>query len=333
MKLLDDISSKHIIALDIETVRIKEYYKDLSPEWQSAWGYKCKQDGEIPSNSELRILWEKNASLYAEFSKVCAVSLAFLDTTGNKLFCKEFFGEDETAILSNLKVMLDKISSKDKSFRLVGHAAKFFDYPYLCKRYVINNLYIPSILDTAHLKPWESQNLCTNNDIWKMGGTGAGSSLQALCTCLNIPISKVDLVADGVGEAYFKKEFKRIATYCSLDTIATFNVVRRIKMESIFEFKDVIYLNEDKDSSATPINGQSFLEKVYNTDSLSPEIRKGIEGVFSKKKKPTEIEIAGIKDILMGAYVQCTFEGGKFPDSESVIIAKGLEVDEYLKTL
>jgi hypothetical protein len=59
---------------------------------------------------------------------------------------------------------------------------------------------------------------------------------------LNIPISKVDLVGDEVGEAYFRGELKRIADYCSLDTIATFNVFRFFKKESIFSFEEVVYV-------------------------------------------------------------------------------------------
>jgi len=78
MKLLRDIPTKHFVGIDIETVRIVEKYEDLSPEWQSAWEYKNKQSGEVPFFEELADSWEKTASLYAEFSKVCAVSLVFM---------------------------------------------------------------------------------------------------------------------------------------------------------------------------------------------------------------------------------------------------------------
>jgi hypothetical protein len=37
------------------------------------------------------------------------------------------------------------------------------------------------------------------NELWKSFGTGPGSSLQALCNVLGIPVSKVDLVGDEVG--------------------------------------------------------------------------------------------------------------------------------------
>jgi len=240
MQLLNTISTSNIFAIDIETVRIAENYLDLSDDYQSAWEYKNKQDGKVPSLDELEDLWTRTSALYAEFSKVCAVSVAFMDKNGEKLYVTEIFGDNEIDILNALKTTLDKIDAASNKNRLVGHAAKYFDFPFLCKRYVINGMTIPSILDTAHLKPWESKNLCTNQDIWKMGGTGPGSSLQALCVCLGVPISKVDLVGDEVGSAYYKGEYERIGKYCSLDAVATFNIVRRVKGESIFkEFKKI----------------------------------------------------------------------------------------------
>lgn len=240
MQLLNNINSSNIFAIDIETVRISDNFLDLSEEYQSAWEYKNKQDGKIPSLEELEDLWARTSALYAEFSKVCAVSVAFMDVSGSKMYVSEFYGEDEHDILTKLKTTLNKIEAASSSNRLVGHAAKYFDYPFLCKRYIINSLGLPNILDTAHLKPWETKNLCTNQDIWKFGGTGAGSSLQALCVCLGVPVSKVDLVGDEVGTAYYRGEYERIGKYCTLDAVATFNVVRRIKGEEIFSNFKVI---------------------------------------------------------------------------------------------
>lgn len=242
MKLLKDIPTNYFVGIDAETVRITEHYKDLSDEYKSAWQYKNKQNGIVPSEEELAIIWTNTASLYAEFSKVCAVSLTFLNKDGDKLLCKEFYGDDELKLMTDLGLFLNRMYSANNNYRLVGHAAKYFDFPYLSKRFIINELDIPDILDTVHLKPWETKNLCTNQDVWKMGGTGPGSSLQALCTVLKIPISKVDLVGDEVGLSFFKGEYKRIGRYCSYDTVAVFNVIRKLKKESIFQFDDVNYI-------------------------------------------------------------------------------------------
>mgnify|MGYP000172669414 CR=1 FL=1 len=332
MKLLRDIPTNHFVAIDIETVRIKEKYEDLSPEWQSAWEYKNKQSGEVPYFEELSDSWEKTASLFAEFSKVCAVSLVFM-IGEEKLKFKEFFGQDEEVLLTELRDFLQRMAQSEggKNYRLVGHAAKYFDYPFLCKRYVINNITIPTLLDTAHLKPWESRNLCTNADIWKMGGTGAGSSLQALCTTLNIPISKVDLVGDEVGSAYYRGEVERIAKYCTLDTIATFNVIRRIKGERVFEFDEATAVKEGGATKLVPSSSKPaepkkapvkkeeipvdttdpedilfaklpILHKLVNATEILPETKDELIQIL-KKKKLTKKDRGYIEDILINLYV------------------------------
>ena len=358
MKLLRDIPTRHFVAIDIETVRIVEKYEDLSDEWKSAWEYKNKQSGEVPFFEELSDSWEKTASLYAEFSKICAVSITFLSKGEDKLICKEFFGTEEGVLLSQLGDFLNQISGSSKDFRLVGHAAKYFDYPFLCKRYIINRLAIPTLLDTAHLKPWESRNLCTNADIWKMGGTGAGSSLQALCTALNIPISKVDLVGDEVGNAYYRGEVKRIAHYCSLDTIATFNVIRRIKGEKIFQFDEVSYLDrKEKSNVAQPVEKKEnvakktapakkevaekkepedvlfeklpILHRILNATEILPETRQELEALL-KKKKLTKKDRVIVEDILVNLYVDSTMFKSDKPELRD---SKKAEIKEILDSI
>ena len=320
MKLLNSINSKYFVAIDVETVRIEEHYRDLSEEWKSAWSYKNKHEGVVPSAQQLSELWTNTAALYAEFSKVCAVSLSFLDNTETKLLVKEFYGDDEVVILKGLAGFLDRIWSKDQGYRLIGHAAKYFDYPVLCKRYVINDMELPMILDTGHLKPWESKNLCTNQDIWKFGGTGPGSSLQALCTALGIPMSKVDLAVDEVGAAYFNGEYSRIGRYCSLDTIATFNIPRKIKREKVFAFDEVVYLDEGQEEVKIPI-----LHKLYASQQLSETIKDELREIF-KKKKLLKRDKEAVKTILLSHYLS---KKDKVADKA----AKQLEIDTFIESL
>lgn len=337
MKLLKDIPTKNLVSIDIETVRLVDKFGELSPEWQKAWEYKNKQGGEVPYFEELADSWEKTASLYAEFSKICAISATFLSKGEDKLMCKEFWGEDEGKILADFSSLLSQFSNSSKDFRLVGHAAKYFDYPFLSKRYVINGLDIPFMLDTAHLKPWESRNLCTNADVWKMGGTGAGSSLQAMCLALGVPVSKVDLVGDEVGAAYFRGEFQRIGTYCSYDTIATFNVIRKIKKEIIFSFNEVIYLDRKSEGVDTENEGVSegvneelfekspILVRIYNRKGFSDEEREELETLL-KSKEPTEEDIVNLKKIILAHYQAKS-------DKVAVKKAKAIEVEEFVNSL
>lgn len=331
MKLLKDIPTKHFVSIDIETVRLTERYEDLSPEWQKAWEYKNKQAGEVPYFEELADSWEKTASLYAEFSKICAISATFLSKSEDKLMCKEFWGEDEGKILADFAVLLSQFSGASKDFRLVGHAAKYFDYPFLSKRYVINGLDIPFMLDTAHLKPWESRNLCTNADVWKMGGTGAGSSLQAMCLALGVPVSKVDLVGDEVGSAYFRGEFERIGTYCSYDTIATFNVLRRIKKESLFSFDEVVYLDRAVEDTAKKVEEEmpekmSPILAIYKASEIDADTKAEISRLLGKKKLIKKDRTV-LEDILTSVYINNEMFKS---DKEDVKERKRLEIKQIL---
>lgn len=278
MKILNNIETKRIVAIDIETVRLHDNYLEAPESIQGAWEYKNKQDGQIPEN--LDELWERNTSLYAEFAKVCAISVAFLDNNG-VLQCKEFFGENESIILEQLEKLLNRIDAVG-GYRLAGHAAKYFDYPFLAKRYIINGMDIPSMLDVTALKPWEQSNLCTN-ELWKVGGTGAGSSLQALCVALNIPISKVDLVGDEVGKAYYKGEYERIGRYCSYDAVATFNVLRRFKKEEIFQFDDVKYSSETPSEKIHPLLDSPSIELIKDAKGNVKKVMENFIEDINKK--------------------------------------------------
>ena len=313
MKAVQNIKSSLIVGLDIETVRLADEFKDLDEGFKDAWRYKNKQDGIIPTEEELSESWKRLASLYAEFSKICAVSLAYLDPQG-KLVCKEYYGENEKAILEALSVTLNNMQAHNSQYRLVGHASKYFDYPYTSKRYIINELQIPNCLDSSNLKPWEGMNLCTN-DLWKCGGTGAGSSLQALCNVLGVPISKVDLVGDEVGSAYFRKEFSRIGRYCSYDSVATFNVFRKFKQEDIFEFDQVQYITAYSEDMVEKevVEEQPLLQKIYKATNISEETRKQIQERLSKKKVSKK-DKEYLEDILSSLYVNSAMFSADKPE-------------------
>lgn len=317
MNILKDVNTSSIVAIDIETVRVKEKYEELDDITKMAWSYKFKRDGNHLSEEELSVEWVKSASLYAEFSKVCSVSLVFLFE--GKPVHKTFGGPCEETILKELGTTLDNMYLKGVYKRLVGHSSKFFDYPYLCKRFVINGLGIPHLLDTTNLKPWENLNLDTN-DIWKMGGTGYGSSLLALCNVLNIPISKVDLLGDEVGETFYNKEYQRINDYCILDTLATFNVIRRFKGESIFTIDELKPAPSSK-------NINPFV-RLYTENYLSDAVKERIQELMMGKKF-TKKEMDMLTDILVGVYTNVDMFKG---DNAEIVKSKEAEVKEFIKT-
>jgi hypothetical protein len=320
---------KHVVAIDIETVRLAENFSDLPEAYQDAWSYKNKQDGEIPEISELEDLWTRTSSLYAEFSKICAVSIAFLDKTGQRLVCKGFAGEDEHQLLCDLGNFLEKIKSGSPQYRLAGHASNWFDFPFMAKRYIINRLEIPTILDDTDKKPWECINIDTNN-LWKMGKTGPGSSLQALCVALEVPVSKVDMVGDEVGKEFFKGNIEGIRDYCNKDAIATFNVIRRMKLQDIFEFDQVVYLGDVKsEEEESEVIGGGVLHNLFTNKEFNESIQQEIRAKF-EGKKVLKKEWLMLQDMLTSLYVNNEMFKS---DSDDVKAKKAEEVAEFVNQL
>jgi hypothetical protein len=275
MRAVKHIDSEKIIAIDIETVRLQPLFHDLDEETQESWLYtnKDKIMFEIPTTEEAVVLWEKRASLFAEFSKVCAVSLTYMNK--GELRCKSITSYSEEAILRELTTVLNTFHERG-GYRLLGHAIKYFDAPFLCKRYIINSMEPPLLLDESGLKPWEREMLDTN-ELWGGFGTGLGSNLMTLCNTLKVETSKGDLTGQDVGKAYYNGELERIAQYCNLDAIATYNVLRRFKLEPVIPQEDVIYTNKGEIIEPIP-----FLQAISNTRNITAAQEKELSTYVSK---------------------------------------------------
>src|ERR1041385_1985730 len=173
----------NILFIDIETVPQCACYDDLTEGWKRLWdikaGYLSKnREGETPSSLYPR------AGIYAEFGKIICISCGVLQGTGDnkKLVVKSFCGDDERIVLSALLEMLNKWSS-EKDRCLCAHNGKEFDFPYLCRRLIVNALPIPPVLQIAGKKPWEINHLDTL-DLWKFGDFKNYISLDLLAQSL-----------------------------------------------------------------------------------------------------------------------------------------------------
>lgn len=354
MKILRGLKPEHLVGIDIESVRVVDDYNDLPDDLRSAWVYKNKQNNVIPSHQELWNLWRDTASLYPEFSKVCSVSLTFLGVGRTKLFCRNFTHTDERALLIRLAGVLNSMYHKDRSYRLIGHAAKYFDYPFLAKRCIINGIPIPEIIDHTAKKPWDLTNLDTN-ELWKMGGTGPGSSLVAICAAMGIPISKCDMQGADVGEYFYQGNLDGIAKYCDQDTVAVLNIPFKLMGYPLWEFDQVTYIKEDfrevddvagevlrvpVADDAMPTNMSNpvteadafeespVLTRIFTTRSFTEEDKKELTDIFcGQGKHVTKKDWEMLDMTLRSLYISDTF--GK-ADLKAVREAKTAEIDEFM---
>lgn len=225
-----------VLFLDIETVRATQHYEELPESLRAMWEHKCKniQLENKPEASPEEKYYER-AGIYAEFGRVVCISFGFVFWQGFKpyLKIKSLYGEDEKQILAQFKNLLD--DDKMRRWLLCAHNGKEFDFPYLCRRYLINQIPLPKILTVQGKKPWEVPFLDTM-ELWKFGDYKGYTKLELLCAVFGIPSPKGDIDGSQVGQVYWEeKDIQRIAKYCAKDVEATVQVFMKFSTQPMIE--------------------------------------------------------------------------------------------------
>lgn len=132
-------------------------------------------------------------------------------------------------MLQDFLVTLQQLEANNNKWCFTGHNIKEFDIPFICRRLIINNLNIPSLLDFQNMKPWET-NMVDTFQYWRFGDYKNFTSLKLLAAALKVPSSKDDIDGSMVGDVYWQeKQLQRIVTYCQKDVVTTGNIVLRFK--------------------------------------------------------------------------------------------------------
>lgn len=226
--MLHNIPLNKVLFLDIETVPTTYRYKELTEREQYLWNGKTqwvqKREEISPERS-----YEK-AGIYAEFAKVICISCGFFVNEGDetKFRIKSFFGDDEKMVLKDLISMLKKLSKKD-DLLLCAHNGKEFDFPFLGRRILINNLELPYALDIAGKKPWEVKHLDTM-ELWKFGDYKHYTSVDLLAHVLGIPSPKNDITGADVSRVYYEEnDLQKIVQYCEKDVVTIARLMQKFK--------------------------------------------------------------------------------------------------------
>jgi len=229
----------NILFLDIETVPQQPAFEQMPGDWQKLW--------ELKSQNLLRNKEEETAStiypragIYAEFGKIICISCGFIQGAGEgrKITLKSFAGDDEKTVLLSFNEMLNKWTGSGNRF-LCAHNGKEFDFPYLCRRMIINGIPIPSLLNIAGKKPWEVSHLDTM-ELWKFGDFKSYTSLNLLAHSLGIPTPKDDIDGSMVWEVYWKeKNLPRIVTYCQKDVVTVAQILLRLGGEPLIKEENI----------------------------------------------------------------------------------------------
>jgi 3'-5' exonuclease len=229
----------NILFIDIETVSQFETYNHLPDDWKELWDLKAqiinrnKEDGTNESSYP-------RASIYAEFGKIVCISCGYLQGAGadRKMIIKSYCGHDEKKLLSEFADMLQKWSG-DADKYLCAHNGKEFDYPYICRRMIINGIEIPEALKISGRKPWEVRHLDTM-ELWKFGDYKSFTSLKLLAKVLGIPSPKDDIDGSMVNHVYWiEKDLDRIVEYCQKDVLTLTQILLRFHCEPLVKSENV----------------------------------------------------------------------------------------------
>lgn len=241
---------RDIVFLDIETVCCTDEFHSLDERLKSQWARKASflKREENATDEEM---FHLRAGIYAEFGKVICVSVGMLyDTETGELGLKtkSYYGDDEKTVLLGFKGMLEKIDSP--SVRLCAHNGKEFDFPYLSRRMLVQNIPLPVALNLSGRKPWETPHLDTM-EMWKFGDYKHFTSLDLLAAIFNIPSSKSDMDGSQVNHVYYKENnLEKIKNYCVSDVVVLAQLYLKLKgMPSLEGVEDGVRYGAGKEHS------------------------------------------------------------------------------------
>ncbi|MFT6871579.1 MAG: hypothetical protein ACJAVN_000580 [Roseivirga sp.] len=232
----------NILFLDIETVPVYRSFDELPDRFQSLWIKKAKflRDTDDRTPQELY----ERAGIYAEFGKIVTIAVGYFvpqETEVLNFRIKAFANHDEKALLEDFSVLLNEHFNTQK-VRLCAHNGKEFDFPYMGRRMLINQLPIPEPLNLSGKKPWEVPHIDTM-ELWKFGDYKHFTSLDLLAALFDVESSKDDIDGSQVYKVYYQENnLERIAKYCKRDVMVLAQVFMRLNQMPLMTKDEITIL-------------------------------------------------------------------------------------------
>jgi hypothetical protein len=238
--MLESLDLEKVLFLDIETVSARPTFDALNDDERHFWELKAAPMSEREGRTVAEI-YDK-AAIFAEFGKVVCISCGIFSQKNGEpvLNIKSYYDHTEKVLLQEFANMCDTFF-RGPDYRLCAHNGKEFDFPYLCRRMMINGVKLPGALDIQGKKPWEIGHLDTM-ELWKFGDYKSFTSLNLLTFLFDIPTPKDDISGADVSRVYWQDgDLDRIVTYCQKDVVAMAQLIQRFRREPIIVPEQVIY--------------------------------------------------------------------------------------------
>ena len=227
-------SIENILFLDIETVPLVYQYSDLDNETKALWDKKWQYAKDTGPEKQ----YEKSG-IFAEFAKVVCIGLGYYHSGKFRVKC--LASKNEKELLIEFSELLNKHFNSSSSL-LCAHNGKEFDFPFLCRRFIIQSLPLPRTLNIQGKKPWEINHLDTM-EMWKFGDYKNYTSLNLLAHVFKIPSPKDEMDGSMVASAFYEKDaLDKIGEYCMKDVITLARVYGRFTNLPYLEEKNIIFV-------------------------------------------------------------------------------------------
>jgi DNA polymerase elongation subunit (family B) len=220
---------RDILFIDIETVASTNDYASMDERLKVQWSRKAnffRRDGNLTDEE----LFHERAGIHAEFGKIVCVAVGkYLDHESGELGLKTkvYCHDNEAELLLNFKQMVEKFDAAN--LRFCAHNGKEFDYPYLCRRMLINSIPLPAVLNLSGKRAWEVPHLDTM-ELWKFGDYKHYTSLDLLAALFQVPSSKTDMDGSRVNYVYHhEKDLEKISEYCRADVVVLAQLFLKLK--------------------------------------------------------------------------------------------------------
>lgn len=218
-----------IVFLDIETVSHYQELKQAELKERELWEQKTRFSIQENDNT-IDQLYKDKAGVFAEFSRIITISIGyFVNNEQERFVIKSFYFKDENRLLQEFMSYINEVFLGKPVF--CAHNGKEFDYPFLCRRMLINDIKIPEWLRLQNVKPWEVKHLDTM-EMWKFGDYKRYTSLDLLAHTFNLTSSKIEMKGEDVHDVFYEENnLAKIVRYCEEDVKLTAKVYLKLTSE------------------------------------------------------------------------------------------------------
>lgn len=221
---------KKTLFIDVQTTSQAKSYQDLPRNWQQLWDEQVFKDDDIVKLNPAE-RYAARAATRPEFAKIVTLSMGALmfaeSENAPKLHVKAITGT-EVEILNKLSATLEKFTT------VVSHGLKSFDLPLIARRYLCNQMEVPSLIDVRGMKVWDIMHKDLQ-EYWRFGDM-AWPSLDLLCASTGVDI-KQDISSDQVSELAWNNGINKIASFSSLEVVKTVKVYFKLQHPGLdFEY-------------------------------------------------------------------------------------------------